>query len=211
MGINPTMVHFNGNILCAIDTETTGLDFSKQDMIQIAIVPLNANCQPLKELNGNKIYPFYHNLKPRFPENVDRQAMSVNGLDLDELSRKGLGYFEAAEMFEEWFARLGIAEGKKILPLGHNYAFDKNWIADWLGPEHYNHYFHYHHRDSMVAALYANDRAVFRHEMAPFPKVNLQYIAQILGVQTARGHDALSDCLTTAEVYRRLLQLQLVI
>lgn len=211
MPVNATMVHFNGNLLCAIDTETTGLDFQTQDMVQIAIVPLNANCLPLKELNGNKIYPFYHNLKPRFPENANKQALSVNRLDLEELARKGLDYFQAADKFEQWFERLGLAEGKKILPLGHNYQFDKNWIADWLGTEHYNHYFHYHYRDSMVAAQYANDRAVFRHEKAPFPKVSLSYLSNCLEVGNQEAHDALSDCLTTAEIYRRLLQLNLVI
>ncbi len=64
--------HFNGNLFCAVDIETTGLHFPKHDIIQISIIPI------APDLSVNKKLPFFHCLiKPRRPENISEEANTV--------------------------------------------------------------------------------------------------------------------------------------
>jgi len=112
------------------------------------------------------------------------------------------------ELFDEWFNRLElpitVQQSKKIMPLWSNGTFDKAMLKSWLGEELYNTYFYFHERDTQIIALYLNDRFAQHGEDVPFPKVGLSYLANCFGVPTHNAHDALADCLTTAEVYKKL-------
>lgn len=204
------MQHLNGNILCVIDTETTGLIAGFHDIIQVAVVPLGPDLRPLKEINGVTLVPFYMDLKPKRPENAVPEALRKNGRNLADLLANGMEPFKAADLFEEWVLRLNLPFRKKIVPLGQNYGFDKNFLIDWLGHETYSQFFDYHCRDTSTIANFLNDRAAFQMEAAPFPKINLAYLASQLGIAHDRAHDALGDCLVTAEVYRRMCQTHLI-
>jgi hypothetical protein len=118
----------------------------------------------------------------------------------------------AVELFDQWFNQLGLPFRKLIVPLGHNYSFDKDFIIDWLGGiVSYNNYFHGHVRDSMSAALFINDVAEWQSENIPHPKVNLSYLCSCLGVQLLQKHDALADALASAECYKRLMATPLIV
>ena len=67
------MEHWNGNQICAMDTETTGLDPFWHEIVQIAILPLDSNMEPRQD-----VLPFYINMIPQCPERVDREAVKVN-------------------------------------------------------------------------------------------------------------------------------------
>ncbi len=70
----------------------------------------------------------------------------------------------------------------------------------------YDDLYHYHHRDTMSAALYLNDRAAVHGNKVPFSKVGLKYLCSQLSVSYEREHDALQDCRMTLDVYRKLTQ-----
>lgn len=200
-----TMQHLNGNLLCAIDTETTGLDCTMHEMIQIAIVPLDNNIEPIRT-----IPPFYIEIKPEHPERITKEAMSVNMIDMAKICDRGHDRIKAIDLLESWIDKLGLSYTKygnrrKIVPLGQNYQFDRGFISAWLGHKMYEELFHYHYRDTMIAANFINDRAAFMAEPVPFVKTNLQWLAQKLNIQTDKAHDALQDCLTCAGVYKKLL------
>lgn len=195
-----SMVHLNGNLLCAVDVETTGLTAGFHDVIQLAILPLDSCIKPLKT-----IMPFYVNMKPKRPENVEKAAARTHRIDMANLIINGLDPWKAVDLFEEWFERLNLPVGKKIVPLAHNWVFDRSFVIDWLGDLSFQHFFDYHYRDSMTAALFCNDRADHHNERIPYPKVSLSYCSSELRVENINAHDALSDCVTTAEVYRRML------
>ena len=195
-----SMTHLNGNLLCAIDVETTGFNAGYHDLVQVCVLPLDSKMQPLKS-----VIPFYLLLQPKRPENAEPEALRVNGLDLATLQVDGIEAYKACELFEEWFEKLELAPFKKIAPLGQNYMFDRSFLIEWLGPKSYSDFFSYHVRDTIAAAYYINDRADFHNEPIPFPKVNLGYLASSLKVEHDRAHDAMSDCVVTAEVYRRMM------
>jgi DNA polymerase III epsilon subunit-like protein len=197
------LVHLNGHLLCAVDIETTGLDPKKHDIIQVCVLPLDSQIRPIVD---GSIKPFYTCLQPKHPENIDPQAMYRHGIDISTIMNTGLDPWKAAEMFEEWFNGLGLAERKKIAPLGQCYVFDRGFLIEWLGHLTYEYCFDYHIRDTASCALFMNDKSSFKIDsQPPFPKINLQYLASQLGVKTERLHDAMQDCLTTAAVYRAML------
>jgi len=204
-----SMQHWNNNQLCVIDTETTGVDYFWHEIIQICILPLNSNIEVRKD-----VLPFYIFLQPDYPERIDPEAMKKNKIKLSDLRDQGFDRLKAVDMLEDWVKTLGIGFNKygypaKITPLGHNYSFDMGFLNRWLGKSLYDEIFHYHHKDTMIAANWLNDAAAFKGEKVPFPKVNLQYLCNIFNVQSERAHDALSDCMSTAGVYRKMLNMGL--
>ena len=194
------MRHLNGHILCAIDTETTGLDPVVHEMIEIAIVPLGPDLKPRKD-----IFPFNFKIRPENVNVIDKEALSVNKITLEDLYTNGIDPIKASDLFETWFDNLKLPFGKKIVPLGHNWSFDAKFIEKWLGLTAFNCFFDYHYRDSSAIALFLNDWAEFHNERHPFPKVKLSYLCSQLKVENQRAHRALDDAIATAECYRRLV------
>ncbi len=195
------MAHLNGHLLCAIDTETTGTDPARHDIIQVAVIPLDGLLQP----DGDRI-PFLMDLAPKRPENADPQAMDCNRLRLAELILKGVDADRAADLFVEWFERQKLGFNKRIMPVGANYAFDRDMIISWLGLKTYEMCFNSQIRDVQTVATFMNDLAEIRGLPFPWPKVNLSYLCNQLRIERTISHDATDDARVTAECYRRLLQ-----
>ena len=206
-----SMEHFNGDQLAVIDIETTGLDAYWHEIIQIAILPLDSNLKPRKD-----VLPFYLEMMPSNPERIDEEAMKVNKLKLANVILRGHDPEKVKDLLEEWFFKLKLpltkyGKSKRLVPLGQNYTFDKDFITHWLGINVYQEYFHHNYRDTMIAANYINDQAAMHAEKIPFSKVNLSWLAKELRVERPVVHDALQDCIITAEVYRCLLQRGLMV
>ena len=200
-----SMPHLNGNLLCAVDVETTGLKPGVHDLIQICVLPLDGNIKPI-----NSITPFYINMKPKFPENIDKGAATVNGLQMTNVIKTGIDPWAGVELFEEWFKNLNLPVNRSIVPLAHNWPFDREFIKEWLGgPEMFWHHFSPQYRDSMTAALYMNDRADYHQERVESPKTNLNYMCRQYKVDNPNAHDALGDCIATAELYRKLMSVHI--
>ena len=186
--------------MAVIDIETSGIDPLKHDILQICILPLGPDLKPDTEVG-----PFYMEMVPlKEREDVDPTAMRTNGLDWDKLRSSALDPYKVAELFDEWFQRLRLPPNKSIIPLAHNYPFEQKFLEAWLGPIAMSHYF-FQYRDSMALAASINDMADMHSEQYPFPKLSLKYLCSELKVENQRAHDAMQDCIATAEVYRRLV------
>lgn len=195
------MIHLNGNILAAVDIETTGLQPRHHDIIQVCVLLLDSEIKPLKG-----VIPFYCEMQPRRPENIEYKAMTVSKLDLFSIMQKAMTADRTADLFDEWYDKLPLPVGKKLVPLAHNWIHDHAFLEDWLGYQHMQHYFFGHFRDTQCAACFENDKADANVEQVPYPKLGLSNLAARLGIEHERAHDALADCLTTAEVYKRILK-----
>lgn len=194
--------HLNNNLICTIDCETTGLVAGYHDLIQIAIIPLGPDLLP------SQLFPNYFHLKiqPKY-ENYDAEALKITNKLVIDAKINGIDPAASEERFAEWFASLNLPAGKKIVPLGCNYAFDRGFIQDWLGgPQNYEYYFRSDVRDVQLVAAFINDMADWRSDAIPFPKVKLTYLCHCLGVEHTHTHDAVFDALAAAECYRRLLR-----
>lgn len=197
-------VHLNGNIMCAVDVETTGREPGYHEIIQIGVLPLDSNLRVVEN-----IHPFYTTIKPEYPKRAERTASNVHGLDLAHLQKHAPDKWKVADLFDGWFQKLDLPFRKSIVPLAHNWQFEAGFLKAWLGMESFNHFFHCHPRDSMLLALSLNDRAAMRGVDIYFPYVGLSRLCRHFKVRNENAHDALSDARAEAEVYRSLLNMYL--
>lgn len=198
--VYPGMDHLYGNVLAAVDLETTGRRAGFHEIIQIAVVPLDGDIRPMEGVR-----PFYTAVQPLHKERADRRSTRVHGLNLDELEAHAPHPDRVQEMLIEWWNTLDLPVGKCLVPLAHNWAFESSFVKAWLGVDLANELFHSNARDAMLYALAINDRASFEGERPPFKRVNLTSLCNHFKVRNSRPHDALADSLAEAEVYRAML------
>jgi DNA polymerase III epsilon subunit-like protein len=205
INLHSAISHLMGNLMCAIDVETTGRRFGHHEIIQIGVQPLDNDFQVIPE-----ILPFYTEVAPDYPLRAEREATKIHGLDLAHICQYAPDQFKAADMFEEWFQRLELPLNKRIVPLAHNWAFERSFLMAWLGIDACEDMFHVHPRDSMQLAISINDRYVFQCQKRPWASVSLKSLCEHLGVINERPHDALCDARAEAQIYRKLLFYPLV-
>ncbi len=197
-----SLIHLNGSPIAAIDYETLGRRAGYHDIVQMAVVVLNSDLRPLENCR-----PFYTSIKPLHPERVERQAMQVHGLSLDHLMMHAPERDRVQDLLLEWFERLELPFGKKLVPLAHNWGFEKSFTDAWLGPDQASDLFMGTARDSMLTAGYINDKYAMVGEPVPFQKMSLTAMAAKFGIVNEKAHDAYHDCITESEVYRCLVKM----
>lgn len=201
-------------MLACIDVETTGFYYGYHDIIQICVLILDSDIKP-----DPQITPFYVNMKPKRPENIEPDAMEVSRISFAHIMQTAIDPWDAADLFDDWFVglrrdthnrRAKLPEGKKLCPVAQNWVFDRPFVIDWLGHKGFDDFFHPWYRDTLPVAQLMNDKyakdpnCVLPHKV-PFPKANLGYICSQLNVVNEKAHDALQDCIATAEAYRRMV------
>lgn len=193
--------HWNGHLLCAVDVEVYGESPKDGDLLEIAIMPLNPNFTP-----SSTLPPFDMVILPSDTDKYKSNQILLPGMTLADVMLQGLSWDVVAELLETWKEKLNLPEGKKIIPLGHNYrAHDEKWMRWTLGDLTYEFIFDFHCRDTMEVGLFLNDMADWLKEPIPFPKLDLSYMCSCLRVENIRRHRALGDALATAELYRRIV------
>jgi len=200
MSLPKGLVTLNGNMMASVDVETTGSIPGYHDIVQVCVLPLNEDLDPLPDVS-----PFYLNIKPLHPERAEKKAMAVNGLDLQYLKTCPTPA-NAADIFHEWFRSLQLPMWKRIVPLVQNSAFDIPYLKLWLGNVGYGSSFSYLGRDTMFSALALNDSAAWKCRPIPFPNCGLKGLCGKFGIPLDNHHDSLADCIATAKVYRELLK-----
>lgn len=197
------MQHWNGDLMVAIDVETTGLDPNVHEIFEIAAIVVTSNLQPDKQ-----IMPFHIKIKPERLDCIEKGAIKINKESMRDAIDNGFDSVTASDLLCEWYERIDIpltkyGTKKKMIPLGQNYCFDRSFLIRWLGASLYDDLFDGRYRDTMTTALFLNDNAGANAEKVPFSKVNLGWLAKTLSIENPKAHTALFDCLTTIEVYRK--------
>jgi len=195
-----SLINMDGHMLVAVDVETTGRVSGYHEMIQIAVVPLTSDIKPVPDIN-----PFYMEIAPEYPERCESNAATVHGLDIADLMHSAPDAWKIADLFDEWFENLNLPFNRRLIPLAHNWAFERGFLVHWLGIESFNQFFHFHPRDTMLFALSINDAATYRGLKTPFPYVGLAAMCKRFGIDRGKAHDALCDALATAKLYKTML------
>jgi len=198
--IPSSLINLSGNVLAAVDVETTGRLAGYHEIIQIGIQPLTSEIQPVKGIT-----PFYMNIAPAHPERAEDNATRVHGLDIDDLVNNAPDQWKAADLFDEWVQRLNLPFRKQLVPLAHNWAFERGFLTHWLGLETFNSLWHFHPRDTMLFALSINDACCYHGKKIAFNYVGLGAMCNKFGITNEKAHDALCDSRAEAELYRRML------
>lgn len=192
------MKHLNGDILCAVDTETTGINPSTNSIWDLCVIPLDGrlNLHPV-------IKPFQAMMKPSTP--FEPGALKEADLTQAEIINTGHDPFKVADLFEAWFEKMKLPQGKKIVPLAHNWPFDRGHLIEWLGWKTFDYYFSGDYRDTFMLASFHNDRKWWKNDPYEFSKRSLGACARRLDLEVTGLHRATQDCLTCIEVYKKLL------
>lgn len=214
------MKHYNGNFPCVFDTETTGFDPRIFDIVSFCCLPLD----PIDLTIHNSIGPFELSLKPKRPENIDFEAIRIQRQNNDcgqaddiiyvkekiiEHMTRGLEPDFASELFVEWFENLKLKPGKKLIPIAHNWPFDREHIIEWLGYKTFDYIFHPYYRDTMTMSLFENDVAEWHGEPYPYQHHKVSTLCQSFGIKRDRKHTALDDCVDTAAIFRNMIKKQI--
>jgi DNA polymerase III epsilon subunit-like protein len=195
------MKHLNRNLLCALAIRTTGSDAQKHKLLEIAIIPLTPTCDINKD-----VLPFNILFRPD-DKTLTRAEYSIDNELTSKCMGMGIEEFEAGELFDKWFEKLGLPLGKKIMPLAHNWAAKRDFIKEWLQPTGFNLAFSEHYRDPQAIGLFINDSMDIRNELCPFPKVKLSYMAAMQKVEyTERLPTVIDECQALVNLYKSLLR-----
>jgi DNA polymerase III epsilon subunit-like protein len=200
MKIHSGLVHLNGNLLCAVDVETTGRVPGYHEIIQIAIQPLNSKIEPLEG-----VVPFIHYIKPDHEDRVDPRATAVHRISIDWLLTNAPDRWTVEELLEDWFEKLDLPHTKNMVPLAQNWQYEAGFLKEWLGVEQFHHFFHPYARDTMLTAIFINDLHYMHGRTIPFKWVNLTSLCRKFNVINTNPHDALADARAEAEVYKSML------
>ena len=176
--------------LAFIDTETTGTDPKRHEIIELAVVIAK---QIPREGKGPKIEIIKElewKIKPKHIETADEEALRING------------YNEVDWMFAsdlrpvmEQFAK--ETEGATFV--SHNLTFDHAFLSKAFEVSGVENNMHYAKIDTIslaFARLYDAPQA---------DKFSLRSLCDLLKVQNPKAHTALADTRTLVECYRKLL------
>lgn len=167
-----------------VDTETTGLDNSFNEIIQVAVI--------LTDPSGKNIIERYQaKIQPLHPERINSKAAAVNGYKAED-------YTEASCAPRAEVAANLCRHMRNAIPVGQNVKFDTGFLEAFLRGEGLKPTWHYHSIDTMTLAW-----PFFLAGHIDF--FNLDTLCAYFGVPRPQVHNAVDDVEATYQVYRRLL------
>ena len=110
------------------------------------------------------------------------------------------------DLFVEWFNRLGLPYGRRLVPLAHNWAFEKGFLTHWLGLDGVYDYWQQLPRDTLSLVATINDLYAWHGRKQPFYSLSLPALCKRFDIQHDNAHDALADCIATAKLYAELMR-----
>ena len=177
------------------DTETTGLDPIKQDIIQIA---------GLVEVDGKIVDEFDLSCQPFSFENIEKQALETNHKTIEELKT-----FIGPKLVKETFCGIlgkhcdKFDRSDKFYPAGYNVKFDIDFLAQWFkkcGDNYLGSWINWRALDP-YPFLCAMD---FKREIS-LPDYKLSTVCGHFGIDITGAHDALSDIKATRQIIKKVI------
>lgn len=199
---SPWILH--GSQLVVIDIEFTNLDPVLGEIFQLAMIALDYEYQPLKDFP--KLCMF---MKVNCLENVDWTGIaqaSYNKEKFMRIQQAGVDPEHAVDLLLKWVAQLELSPFRRLCPLAANWTNDRPYIQSWLGNQLFENLFHPHYRDLIPAMQFVNDSLYWQGKDPEVRNCGLNTLANFFQVENPAHHDALNDCIVTAEVYRKMLQ-----
>lgn len=183
------------------DTETSGLDPVKNDIIELSLYRLGDDSS-----EAQKTWC----LKPINVDNIDPVALRVNGHKLDDLlwkTKEGREkYLEPSKVLidiENWMANDGFPAEKRFL-IGHSVSFDKNMMEQlWIKCNSKDSFpFGRRSLDTMGIELFLDYCKGQFAEGYSLNNLNKKY-----GVTNTKAHTAAADVLATKQVFEKQVDL----
>ncbi len=170
--------------LAFIDIETTGLDLTKHEIIEVGCVLTTPELEVIEE--------FEFKIKPERIEDADPVALKINHYKATD--------WEDAITLKEAMKTLASKTADCIM-VGQNVAFDSAFLEYSFSKTKIKNTMHYHRLDTISIAW-----AKF-HKDVSFEHFSLREMCLRFGIKNENSHTALSDARATYELYKKLLEL----
>lgn len=178
--------------IIAFDTETTGLDSAKDEIIAIAMVTLDEHFNEV----GRKVVFAQPDVE------VSPEAAKINGYD--HAKWEGRGAISQVMLFAEVYEFIRAQKADRpLMPLGHNVGFDVGFLRALFTKNEsreYGRLMSYHSIDTIGISIFC--------DMAKFDKLNSAYklteLCDRFGIDLTNAHEADADIDATIELFRLL-------
>lgn len=171
-----------------LDGETTGLDSLKNDIVQLACIPVIAGVEHADKAFNQYCQPIDWNA-------VDPEALQINGLTLDFLKKQ-----QTPQAMVNNLVTYAKQFNCRFIIAGYNVGFDRDFIASLFKKVG---------READYLELFTGDirdtykRAKKLKAQLPTPNIKLATLAAHFGIDID-AHDALSDIFATIKVDEKL-------
>lgn len=176
--------------LAFIDTETTGTDPNKHEIIELAVIIAR---QVQREGKGPKLEIIEEcewKIKPKHIENAEEQALRVNG------------YNEVDWMFAVDREKAMQEFAKKTESstfVSHNLVFDYAFVQKAFEETGVESRMHYAKLDTISMAF------ARLYDVPQVDKFSLRALCELLKVDNTKAHTALADTRALVECYRKMM------
>lgn len=169
-----------------IDTETGGLT-PDHSLLTISAIVADSDFQPIQ--GGNASDTLYMELR-HDTYVVTPEALAVNKLDLIHHSARGLKPDQARGRFAEFLsAAYEICGRKKMIPAGHNVAYDLEYIWRYLmPPDEWRKFCTYPALDTVIIARFFKAVGIIEED-----KFKLTELCEMFGIKIENAHHAEAD------------------
>lgn len=182
----------------AFDTETTGLDSIKNNLLTVCFVILDESLQELSRFSYNIKHDEY---------TLSTKAMKVNKIDLIQHEKNALTIKEANKDLTGKLKKLNAEY--RLVPIAHNINFDILFIKNsGLLPEHeYSKYISYNGLDTIVLCQFSKLTGILPSDLP----ISLMSLCKHFNINvTGELHTCEADILATIEVLKRIGNFQIV-
>lgn len=166
-----------------LDTETTGLDPEKNDIIQIA---------GIVEIDGEVKEKFNIFCQPYSYENISEEALVVHGKSITEMKEwqnpeRALGQF--VEILDKYIDKYAVSD--KFFVAGQNVSFDVDFLYSWAKKGGNKYIGSYIWRN--VIDLKTFTSASVAWGICNFKSLKLKEVCDRFGIELKNAHNAMAD------------------
>jgi len=170
--------------LAFIDIETTGLDVTKHEVIEIGVVITTPALDVVEK--------FELKIKPEHIENADPVALKVNHYKSEDWGSSS----SLSEVMQTLSSKV-----KDCIMVGQNVSFDIGFLEYNFNKSNIKNPMHYHRLDTMSVAW------AKLHKKIDITHFSLRELCKYFGIENERAHSALSDAYATYLLYKKLMEL----
>lgn len=170
--------------LAFVDIETTGLNVTKHEIIEIGCVITDYRLKVKEE--------FEIKIKPNDILNANKTSLKINHYNTKDWENA----YELKEALKIFSKKV-----KDCIMVGQNVAFDSGFLEYNFARNNLVNTMHYHRLDtiSIAWAKFHNDKN--------FEHFSLREMCKYFGIENKNPHSALSDARATYELYKKLMSL----
>ncbi len=176
--------------LAFIDTETTGTDPNRHEIIELAVIIARQVTREGKGPSIEIIEEAEWKIKPEHINTADEQALRVNG------------YNEVDWMFAVDRKKAMQEFAKKTQSctfVSHNLVFDYAFVMKAFDETGVDNQMHYAKLDTISIAF------ARLYDVPSADKFSLRFLCDLLKVENSKAHTALADTRALVEIYKKLM------